>query len=192
MDTPELPMLLATGIGGALSLLGFVALMLQRTDPQMKETVINVPFIGQMRTNVPALVFLVVGAALVLTGIRSRPPETVRWTVIAQFDTDVPLAQLIVRPSLTQTRVDPVQRTITIDVDLDKGKEFEDAIEVIDFTLPDGRAQLIPKDELATFEREPRHLAGRAAGLISMTKHTRSYRMVVTPMPLPLPERTTP
>ena len=205
MSPYDLPTLLVTGIGAALALLGFAALLLQMRyrasgggaiapDAASKDsTTVKIPFLGEISTTYPALVFLFVGAALVLAALEApNNAGTVRWTITAHVDTDVPLDKMVggrlaLVPSSIHTEVDPLTRTITIQMDINKGKRFEDEVEQIGLTLLEASGYLIPKDELKAFDKRRRPTAG-ASQLIDMTEHTRTYQLALTKMPAPHPE----
>jgi xanthine/uracil/vitamin C permease (AzgA family) len=205
MSPDDLPMLLVTGIGAMLALLGFAALLLQMkyrasVDPAMPidiaskdATTVKIPLLGEISTTYPALVFLFVGAALVLAALETpNRAGTVRWTITAHVDTDLPLDKMVggrlaLVPSSIHTEVDPLSRTITIQLDITKGKQFEDEVEQIGLTLLEASGYLSPKDELKAFDKSRRPTTG-ASRLIDMTEHTRNYQLALTKMPAPHPE----
>jgi len=204
MNPNDLPMFVVIGIGGMLCAMGFVALLLQKLylDPAARkgkvpraETVLKLPGFGEVSTTYPALAFLVVGAALVPTGMATttRPPEKVPWHVVVHVESGVPLGGLIeagvaISPSYTRTLVDRQARTITIDTSLDKGLEFEAAVEAIDLTVPGGSGRLDTVAALQAFKATHQPAGEGHSGLVSTTVHTRVYRLALTRFPTPFEE----
>ena len=68
-------------LAGLCFVLGFVALLKQKTyiDSQTNQpTEIELPFVGKLKSNFPALVFVVVGAFLAYSGWSKPPTDLVR------------------------------------------------------------------------------------------------------------------
>ena len=80
-----LPQIIMYIISISSIILGFVALILQKTylDPEtQKPTEVEVPVIGKLKTNYPALVFVFLGFAGAFYSFqRSQVKEKVQWTI---------------------------------------------------------------------------------------------------------------
>jgi hypothetical protein len=201
MNPIDLPTLVI-GIGGILALLGFAALLLQkyyagpqvppgRTKPASNPssdtgpTVVEFLRVGRISTKYPALVFLFVGATMVLAALAEvHKPERVTWTVTAHVVTDLSLdtvieGQLGLVPTQVHTTFDPRSRTITIRTEIEKGRQFEDVFEVIALTLLDYHGQVLPRDALDSYEKGLPPTRGES-GLLRKTNHTRDYQLTLT------------
>jgi hypothetical protein len=202
MNPNNLPMYIV-GIGGLLCVLSFAALLLQKLylDPRVRDgkapvdaTVLNIPGFGNISTVYPALAFLIVGAALVPTGlVTARTAEKVPWHVTMHVESNVPIGYLIegglaLSPTDTTIRVDRQARTITLDTNLGKGQQFEDVFEKIDLTLLNGVGSIDTRDVLKVFKKSGRRPARGQTGLISVTEHTREYQLAMTQLPAPYEE----
>jgi len=163
------------GIALVAILLGFVALLMQKTyvDRETKQpTEIELPILGKMKTNAPALAFVFLGVALALAAFeKSYPPKKVEWTVQGSFKNvpgkhiDWPTGTLAIHPTDFQPAVSTAGR-FTITAMIEEGRSFEDAIELIDYSHPSGSVQLRPKQEYG------RYLEHDTSSLIEGTTET--------------------
>src|SRR6266849_2316656 len=129
----------AYGISLAAIVLGFIALLKQKTyiDRHTKQpTEIELPILGKMKTNAPALTFVFLGVGLALVAFeKSYPPKKVEWTVEGSFKNlpgkhvDWPNGTLALHP--TDLKPGPVSTggKFTITAMIDEGKSFEDVVE---------------------------------------------------------------
>jgi hypothetical protein len=137
-------------------ILGFVALILQKTylDPAtQKPTEVEVPIVGKLKTNYPALVFVFLGfAAAFYSFQRSQVKEKVQWTIQGSLADSSHKAkdwsdgEFKIIPTNTVTTVDSTGK-YEISISIDKGRRFEDEIKCIMYSDKDGRAQLFPDME---------------------------------------------
>ncbi|MGH2508312.1 MAG: hypothetical protein ACRDHZ_13055, partial [Ktedonobacteraceae bacterium] len=73
------PMLVGAAIGAILIFLGFIALLSQKIyidHRTNKATEIDVPILGKMKANYPALIFVFLGCAVVVFGLNKYTPPT--------------------------------------------------------------------------------------------------------------------
>lgn len=184
--TLDEPMHVGAVIGGILILLGFFALVMQRIyiDPRTNApSEIELPMLGKMKANYPALIFPFLGAAIVVIGFnKHEPDQTVTWLVDGQIvsdKTDINWkagTHLAIFPEKCVVEVRENGR-FTIQIPLKKGRAFEDTIELIQISNPAGRADVVPKAE---FEKKN---SGKGSNLITATPTARRYRVPFEPMP---------
>jgi hypothetical protein len=125
--------------------LGFIALLKQKTyidTATGAATTIDVPLVGKMQTNFPALVFVFVGLAFGFLAIkmandayRAVAPITVEGQLKTQKNevTDWAPTEINVQPSYHQA-VSPTGH-YTIVVNIPKWESFDDWLEAISFQL---------------------------------------------------------
>lgn len=142
----------------ALSIiLGFIALLTQKIyiDPDTKQptTEIEIPFLGKLRTNIPALVFVFLGIFLAAFSFnKAFPVKTVDWNLIGQFrnvgdqQIDWTEGTLSLIPKSITPEVSS-QGKFLIDVKVDEGKTIEDAFECIMYSHAIGSAEIFLKKE---------------------------------------------
>ena len=183
---PETPLALvyiafATAIASIL--LGFIALLTQKVYSDAKTQTpieVEVPILGRMKGNYPALVFVFLGFALAffiltkpLPAAGKRPME---WSITGSFrdptinDWDR-RGQMSLHPSITSMNVDPNGR-FTINMPIEEGKTFEDVVERLTFIYPDRQTvEIHPRDEYATFGKP-------GSKLVHQTTTTREYECI--------------
>ena len=162
--------------------LGFVALLKQKTyiDSESKEpTEVELSFLGKIKTNYPALVFVFLGfAAAFFAFQKSGIKEKVRWTIQGQL---VDSTQRIddwregeckIIPEDTYTIIDKNTGAYAIEMDIDKDQSFEDAVKCIIYSHKLGTIQLCPREEFMKKSN------GKPSFLISKTNQTRFYKPV--------------
>ena len=152
-----LPQIIMYIISISSIILGFVALILQKTylDPEtQKPTEVEVPVIGKLKTNYPALVFVFLGFAGAFYSFqRSQVKEKVQWTIqgslvdSAHRIKDWSDGEFKVIPTNTETAIDNSTGKYKITISIDKGRRFEDEIKCIMYSNKDGNAQLYPDTE---------------------------------------------
>ena len=160
-------------------ILGFVALLKQKTyiDKDSNQPVeIDVSFFGRMKTNYPSLVFVFLGALLMYIAFeKSYPPAKHEWVIKGSLADSL---NQIDDWSEGSIAIIPVQYEATIfnkgnfeiRLFIDEDKEFEDVVEVIDYSHRDGSVQLFPKRELTHYRKK------EANNIKHITATTRTYK----------------
>lgn len=175
-------MILVYSISGLSIILGFFALLKQKTyiDPDTNQpTEVEIPIFGKLKSNYPALVFVFLGIGLAFISFNTlHPPKKVDWEIKGSFtkedDQDIVYAngqlKLIPAPLASEIGEGGI---FEIKMKIEEGKTFEDIIQCIDFTYDTiGNASIITKDELKAYD-------DRQETLIEIkTKNYRKYRAV--------------
>lgn len=183
-----MPMYVASGIGVLLILLGFIALLKQRTyiDTRTKEPVeIEIPILGKMKTNYPALVFVFLGCVMTVIGVGKFRYQETQWLIDVTMTTDVQglnwqQGRMSVFPTKADIDVDHKTGRFTIKLAIEDGKTFEDVIQRIDYSHERGSVQIVPKDEFG------KKVQTKSSKLISYTENSRSYVAPLVSLPPPL------
>ncbi len=167
----QLQVLFIYGISALTIILGFVALLKQKTyvDPDTrKPTEIEIPIIGKMRTNYPALVFVFAGVALaVLAFNRSYPTPKEQWEITGSFKSNVDSninwenGTIILFPIDFRTEISR-KGNFRITAMIEQGLSFEDVIQSIDYSHVKGSVQIIPRNEFLAFKKEESSLVENA------------------------------
>ena len=171
--------LLLIGLGTLSILLGFIALLSQKIylHPETKElTEVEVPILGRLRTNYPALVFVLLGFSLIFYVVGTMPPKPVKWLVEGRFIANSPkmiwhLDKLRIHPCGFDPKI--LNGYFTIGLELGEGIAFEDAVEKISYTDTGGSFTIWPKKELKLHEK-----GDDATLLKARTATTRTYKDV--------------
>ncbi len=189
-----LRIVLPFGLAALALVLGFIALLKQRTyldAKTLKPLQIDIPLFGKnmkMRTNYPALVFVFLAFGLVIYALRieqslgagaakdkSCPTE---WDVEGRFtDPNVNdwnrTGSFDLYPSQPFWPPQPVDRNghFRIRVTIDSNKTFEDAVEFIKYIHSEGEAIIYPSREYTVYEKR-----GEGSNLESATPHSRKYK----------------
>ena len=122
--------------------LGGISLFIQKIyklDEKGGETVIELPFVGKLTTNYPALGFVFIGAAMaIFTFSRTNVAGAEKWFVTGQFtpprskDVAWKSGVVSVDPKAFDTKI-LGDGTFTIEGDLKGGETFEDAVRQITY-----------------------------------------------------------
>lgn len=167
-------------IAGLMIMLGFVALVTQKIymDAATQQPIeISVPLVGKMKTNYPALVFVLLGVYLV---IHIYPPQKTQWTILGELRSGhqiidwqkgtLTLVPTNVRPGIAKTG------HFSIQVDIEEDKIFEESFQVLDYSHPDFGSKLIYlKKEHEKYQDEKT----RESSLIEAeTENTRKYKAI--------------
>lgn len=181
------PMHVGAAIGILLILLGWVALLAQRIyiDPRTNAaSEIEVPILGKMKANYPALVFVFLGCVVIALGFTQYKGgvRTNRWLIDGSIISDTKgrnwqRGHLAVFPASTKMGIDPETAAFSIELDIEEPKTFEDVIERIQYTHPDGNMLLYPKIELDLKS------SGKQSKLLETTPKSRRYAAPLEPMP---------
>lgn len=166
------------GLAALCFLLGFVALLLQKTyvDSQTNlPTEIELPLVGKLKSNFPALVFVVVGAFLAYVAW-SRPPDLgeEQWTVTGSFlapkgeEVKWQDGTLAILPKAFDS-VELQDGHFQIQGSIPKGKRLEDVVTAIVYSNANVSAQINVGDEYKKF------IAGQQSLLKSCDDNSREY-----------------
>jgi hypothetical protein len=133
--------------------LGFFALLKQKTyvDADTKQpTEVELPLVGKLKSNYPALVFVVLGFGASIFAFNksfehNKDVGTDTWTILGSFypdstctakiDRDHVKIQLDPRDIIAGPDFDATGRSFAIMMNIEKGKSFEDAIQAINFSV---------------------------------------------------------
>jgi hypothetical protein len=182
------PMLIGAIIGTIMILLGFFALLSQKIylDAQTNSPIeINVPIMGKMKANYPALVFVFLGCVLVVLGLNKYTGvQTNHWQIDGTMISDTPISdwqsgKLQIFP-IFDGNVDPINSKtgkFIFTIDIPQGKTVEDEIQRIQYTNAEGNILIIPKDELGLKQSNQQSM------LVAETPTSRSYQAHLVPIP---------
>ena len=164
--------------------LGFVALLCTKIyvfdKGTNQATEVQMPLIGKMKTNYPALVFVAVGAVLAADALKQHyqfvsQQQPVLWNIkgrLQQPAHDIKdwrwgeLRLIALGPNVQIKQNGEYE----INVQIPAGKTFESAVQQIYYTARNGSALVVPSDELKTFtQNRPKSL------LLAATDNTRVY-----------------
>lgn len=187
-EPATLRMLLALGLAALAIVLGFVALLKQRTylDAKTQKPLrIEIPVLGAtlaMRTNYPALVFAVLGFILAIYAMRIELPkdaEELEWVVDGTF-TDSRIndwdragtLELFPPPRILNTGK-PVNENghFNVTVKVPKGRTFEQEVHKITYRHREGEAVIDTNLEYAAYEKRE-----QSTKVASATPRTRTYK----------------
>ena len=184
---------------GTLSiLLGFIALLTSRiyVDKDSNTPVeVEVPFFGKLKGNYPALVFVLLGAALAYAGLTTHA-DLVKQGIEAEKQVAASRAgapgdeEWVISGSLVapgDKRIDWERGVFTliagspavhhkpggrfeIKLRIRRGEDFEGYVQQIDYSHDAGSAKIFPKDELDAFK------ANQSSLLQNQTATTRVYK----------------
>lgn len=158
--------------------LGFVALLSSKIyiNPNTKARLaVDLPILGKMQTNYPALIFVFVGAALAMFAVEKEPRETL-WNITGQLrDPGNEIKDWRNSGTLRLVQLGPnvaieEHGQFTIDVALPEGESFESAVEQIAYTSDRFHLTVLPKAELDAYKKD------RASSKLNvMSDKTRVY-----------------
>jgi len=170
------------GIGALTIVLGFVALLRQKTyiDANNSSTEVEVPFFGRMKTNLPALLFVFIGAVLVSVPAFRSGAEIKWWEIrgpAVQLDDGTEIKKedwhnfkiKLVPRNFNDVGVFDTQNKgrFVVRVPLIEGVAFEKAVTEIIFEL-DGETyltcSLFTDEELKAYHTDKRSSAISSAG----------------------------
>ncbi|MPZ17238.1 MAG: hypothetical protein GEV06_04905 [Luteitalea sp.] len=153
-------------IAGLLILLGFIALLAQKVyiDRETQQPVeVEIPMVGKLKTNVPALAFLFGGLALAyLTFDKAYPPHPVERIIRGSFQNETgqkinfSSGELKVTPADSDIRVSENGKEFTITLkNVKEGQSLEEVIERIHFSHPEVvMEEIVLKDELDAYRSD--------------------------------------
>lgn len=173
----------AFGLAALLVVLGFVALLKQKTylDPASRQPIqVEVPILGRVKTNYPALIFVLLGFALAWVAFdKAYPPRQATWTVKGSFRApngqnghiDWNQGTLTLTPALLNTTLND-QGRFEMRVEVEEGKSIEDAFETLDFSHAIGSAQIDLQKALAAYRQGETNL------IASLTPHSVTFNPI--------------
>ncbi len=162
--------------------LGAVSLFTQKVSTIDKETgaetTVELPFFGKLKTNIPALAFVFIGAGLAAFTYGKASALTDQWVINGQFTApesgaiDWGKGSLLLAPSMLKSAISP-DGTFEIQGSIRRGLEFEDVVDQISY----GNAcegiytiRIMPKQEYDN------HKAGKPSNLENAGSRMRVYR----------------
>jgi hypothetical protein len=184
MDTA--PMYIAAGIAVLMIVLGFVALLKQKVylDNETKQPVsFEIPFVGKMTANVPALAFVFLGFALAVYGIQRYAHKEVKWMITGTLKPDKPVAnwqgtRLRVFPIDVDAKVDPATGRFNFELLIPEGQTFEGLVGKMYFDAEFGGTELVPSIALDLHQHKD-----ASSMLANATDTTRDYVIPLNVMP---------
>lgn len=178
--------LIAFGLAILAILLGFVALLTQRiylSANTQKPVDIEIPLLGKMKTNYPALIFVFLGFFLAFyafeKGLPAKEKKEIEWTIDGAFK-DAEINDWRTGGTLTlfapniRNRIDPrvyPNGNFRIRIWIEEGTSFEEIVERIDYIHRAGEVKIHPNKEYPKRENSL---------LENESSHARTYK----PMPL--------
>jgi hypothetical protein len=181
------------GISVLCIVLGFIALLKQRLylDEKTQEpTAIELPLVGKLKTNYPALVFLIIAALFAMAASQESktldtihaPPTTDAWTLTGSL-TNPPGKEVKWADGKLTLIPQPIFSTIyedgqfEIHVPIERGKSIEDFYKTLDCTLPEGNVQidLVKECQAAKAGRDSQitHISANALSFKPITINSR-------------------
>jgi len=172
------------GIALLSIILGFIALLTQKVyiDRETNQpTELEVPFLGKMKTNFPALVFVIIGFVLSYTTFDKSYKKQVGWTVTGSFEKPVgDTTKINWREEGTlslipaKIRHDVLENgTFTIFAEINEGEKFEDVFEVINYSHKSGAvAHIVLEEQYRSY------MNGQETLIESATKTTRKFKPI--------------
>ncbi len=184
---PNNLVLIGFGLSILATVLGFVALLTQRIymDASTQKPVeFEIPLLGKMKSNYPALAFVFMGCFLAWYTMQSVLPlyekPKMLWTVTGSFS-DRRISDWRTRGKLILTPKDPDYDVdenghFTIKIHIEKPKTFENIIDNITFTYPDRPdVTIYPSREYDAYR------SGQASRLDNAGDYTRTYKRIALP-----------
>lgn len=166
------------GIAVLSIILGFIALLSQKIyiDPTTNQpTEVEVPIIGKIKSNYPALVFVFLGAALAFGAFQILYPQKDPWIIKGTFtppsgETVDPAGTLDLTPVDERKKITP-KGIFTINVTIPRGTSLEDVFETVEYTYRGGSARIDLRSEYKVFLKNPNE-----SKLSSVAAHERIFK----------------
>ncbi len=163
-------------------LLGFIALLKQKTYLDSKTnqpTDVEVPLVGRLKTNYPALVFVFLGFCLAFYVVhKSLPQKEIIWKITGSIVdpkseiNDWQSGKLCLFPNKTTLGISKSGK-FDISITIPAGKSFEEQIEQIEYVHRLGSIDIYPPKEYTA------HLAGEETVIKDTMPHMRAYKPVI-------------
>ena len=200
-------LIIMLSISGGAVLLGFFALLTQKIyiDPDTNQPIdISIPLIGKLKTNYPALVFVLGGLFLAWSTYEKSTIETQKWYITGKLKvnptTDSPNVQSkLVEMGWNNGQILPTPMPISdlvvekngifkFTIDIPKSMSFEEAIQTLQFS---GHPYLFGNINLNKVKNN-KEKNGKESSidsqLIGLTKTSREYEFLVNAELPPEPE----
>ncbi|HET7065485.1 MAG TPA: hypothetical protein VFI49_14530 [Rudaea sp.] len=197
MDMTTIFVLLLAALMTVLSFLALIKSKVYINEQTNTPTSVDLPILGKISTNYPALIFVMLACALAFYAVKTNADvqqqnaQIQKELALAQDDEWVVTGQILAPPGASRdidlrngtVEAVPAFPAVSIDrtgkfelrVKLRHGDDFEKSIGLIDYTnLELGSAQIIPAEELQAFQKDP-----SKSHLASMTPLSRSYKAVL-------------
>lgn len=163
-------------------ILGFVALLKQKTyiDAETRHLEeVSVPFLGKMKTNYPALIFVFLGAGLALATFNKDPPgQKVEWRITGKLED--PEGTGISWPdghfsSFPRGFSSSISQNgfFEIYADVEDGKSLEEYFDTLDYSHPRVSTSIDLADEYQRFA------AGKESLIKTKTNTTWKFKPIV-------------
>ncbi|HVM47348.1 MAG TPA: hypothetical protein VMU04_04940 [Candidatus Acidoferrum sp.] len=174
---------LAFSLAGLLIVLGFVALLKQKTyldSATLQPVEVELPVIGKVKSNYPAIIFVLLGFVLAYVAFqRSFPPRKVEWRVEGRLTNTNPApggvswneGSLTLTPSELEHHINS-QGAYTITALIAEGTKLEDVYETLDYSNPQGSTHIDLRRELKNYTQ------GKPSLISGLTDHTRTFKNV--------------
>lgn len=179
-------MYIASSIAVLLIILGFVALLRQKTylDGQTLQPIeVEIPIVGKMKANYPALVFVLFGFALAIYEIQHFSPKDIAWHITGMMKADGPYTnwqdmRIRVFPKDVPKTIDPGSGRFEFDLLIPEGVSFENAVQEIDFDSVQGSGSVDTVKAFHDYEQKDKDGA-----LTAFSETTRKYDVPLTLYP---------
>jgi hypothetical protein len=183
MDT--MPMYVTFALATLLIVLGFIALLKQKVylDSSTQQPItIEVPFIGKLAANVPALAFVFFGFALAIYGIEHYSQKNVIWKISGTLKPDAPMTdwrglRATLFPVDTNVEFDRETGRFSFDLPIPDGQTFENFVATVFIDADLGSTSFVPKDALDLRNSK------QASELTAITDTTRVYTVPFSVFP---------
>jgi hypothetical protein len=160
----------AYGIAALSIVLGFAALLLQKTYLDSRTglaTSIELPVLGKLRTNYPALVFALLGIGLAIFALRSSIKS--EWVLTGRLEhpsqKDIDWSHCLVRAIPSEVWSDVSREGLfTIRAFIEDGKSIDEVLDTLDFTHEVGSVQIYLKREHDLYSRGEKSMIKNIAG----------------------------
>jgi hypothetical protein len=168
-------------LAGLLIILGFVALLKQKTyldSATLQPVEIELPVVGKVKANYPAIIFVLLGFVLAYVAFeKSFPPRKVEWRLDGSLTNTNPTNGKVTWSSGTLALVPAEiqikmynQGAFEVTAMIEEGKTIEDVYETLDFSHPAGSAHIDLRQELINQRR------GKPSLISGLTDHTRTFK----------------
>jgi hypothetical protein len=169
------------GVSTLLIVLGFIALLKQKlyVDKDSGETEVEIPFFGKLKSNYPALVFVLLGAALAFYGFqKSFPPPKTQWTLTGLFqdplhrDIKWGTGTLQLTPTVISGTVYDSGR-FEIQVPIEQGQNLESVFDGLHYDVAEGSIYINLQNEYNAFRHN-----NKASLLSSVSEWGREFKPI--------------
>lgn len=178
---------IAAAIATLLIVLGFVCLLSQKIyldKDTFKPIEIDVPVVGKMKANYPALVFVFCGFALAVYSLNQSASSTARWIISGVVTSATPVSDWQVTRAALDPRIEPytleADGTFKFSVDIPQGVTFEDYVQLFDLSNPQGHVQFVPSEIFKEYGKEDSNASSK---LTAVAPNVRRYELKLEQVP---------